>query len=158
MIYEVWTGSWSPTDWLDAICGRPMSWDPHVQINCTWVLKLYCGYKYTRPCMINRIWGLKQLWLQMNGRFHLHGLYWTFRNGEGAKNSKLKYMFHAGFEPAPRNDMWISALDRLAKLVRYQVEYLYTNSILIYEYKWTCDNACMESLIANAKFCKQLLY
>ena len=24
-------------------------------------LKLYRGYKYTRPCMINRIWGLKQL-------------------------------------------------------------------------------------------------
>ena len=24
-------------------------------------LKLYCGYKYTRPCMINRIWYLKQL-------------------------------------------------------------------------------------------------
>ena len=24
-------------------------------------LKLYCGYLYTRPCMINRIWGLKQL-------------------------------------------------------------------------------------------------
>ena len=24
-------------------------------------LKLYCGYKYTKSCMINRIWGLKQL-------------------------------------------------------------------------------------------------
>ena len=24
-------------------------------------LKLYCGYKYTKPCMINRIWDLKQL-------------------------------------------------------------------------------------------------
>ena len=24
-------------------------------------LKLYCGYKYTRPCMNNSIWGLKQL-------------------------------------------------------------------------------------------------
>ena len=23
------------------------------------ILKLYCGYRYTRPCMINRIWGLK---------------------------------------------------------------------------------------------------
>ena len=30
-------------------------------------LKLYYGYKYTRPCMINRIWGLKQQWLQVNG-------------------------------------------------------------------------------------------
>ena len=25
------------------------------------ILKIYCGYKYTRPCMINRIWGLEQL-------------------------------------------------------------------------------------------------
>ena len=24
-------------------------------------LKLYCRYLYTRPCMINHIWGLKQL-------------------------------------------------------------------------------------------------
>ena len=24
-------------------------------------LKLYCGYKYSSPSMINRIWGLKQL-------------------------------------------------------------------------------------------------
>ena len=24
-------------------------------------LKLCCGYKYERHCMINRIWGLKQL-------------------------------------------------------------------------------------------------
>ena len=30
-------------------------------------LKLYCGCKYTRPCIINRIWGLKQLLLQVNG-------------------------------------------------------------------------------------------
>ena len=25
------------------------------------ILKLYCGFKYTRPLMINRVWGLKQL-------------------------------------------------------------------------------------------------
>ena len=31
-------------------------------------LKLYCGYKYTQPSMINRIWGLKQLLLQVNGQ------------------------------------------------------------------------------------------
>ena len=24
-------------------------------------LKLYCKYEYTKPCMINRIWGLKRL-------------------------------------------------------------------------------------------------
>ena len=27
----------------------------------TLTLKLYCRYLYTRPCMINHIWGLKQL-------------------------------------------------------------------------------------------------
>ena len=70
-------------------------------------LKLYCMYLYTRPYMINRIWSLKQLWLQANGHawFHLHGLRWPVRNGEGAKNSKWKYMSPAGFEPTPRQSM-----------------------------------------------------
>ena len=33
------------------------------------ILKLYCGYKHTRHCMItcNRNWVLKQLWLHANG-------------------------------------------------------------------------------------------
>ena len=68
------------------------------------ILKLYCRYLYTRPCMINHIWGLKQLWLQVNGHawFHLQRLRWPVRNGEGAKNSKWKYMSPAGFEPTPR--------------------------------------------------------
>ena len=67
-------------------------------------LKLYSGYKYSMPSMINRIWGLKQLWLQVNGHawFHLHGHRWAVRNGEWTKNSKLKYMSPAGFEPMPR--------------------------------------------------------
>ena len=67
-------------------------------------LKLYCRYLYTRPCMINHIWGLKQLWLQVNGHawFHLQRLRWPVRNGEKAKNSKWKYMSPAGFEPTPR--------------------------------------------------------
>ena len=30
------------------------------RISLELLLKLYCGYKYTRPCMINRIWGLKE--------------------------------------------------------------------------------------------------
>ena len=66
-------------------------------------LKLYCRYEYTRSYMINRIWSLKQLWHQVNGHawFHLHGLRWPVRNGEGAKNSKWKYMSPAGFEPTP---------------------------------------------------------
>ena len=68
------------------------------------ILKLYCRYLYTRPCMKNHIWGLKQLWLQVNGHawFHLQRLRWPVRNGEGAKNSKWKYMSTAGFEPMPR--------------------------------------------------------
>ena len=67
----------------------------------SWNLKLYCRYLYTRPCMINHIWGLKQLWLQVNGHasFHLQRLCWPVRNGEGAKNSKWKYMSPVGFEP-----------------------------------------------------------
>ena len=71
------------------------------------LLKLYCRYLYTRPYMINRIWSLKQLWLQVNGHawFHLHGLRWPVRNGEGAKNSKWKYMFPVGFELTPRQSM-----------------------------------------------------
>ena len=71
---------------------------------CKWLnLKLYCRYLYTRPCMINHIWSLKQLWLQVNGHawFHLQRLRWPIRNGEGAKNSKWKYMSPAGFEPTP---------------------------------------------------------
>ena len=48
--------------------------------------------------------GSKQLWLQVNGHawFHLQRLRWPVRNGEGAKNSKWKYMSPAGFEPTPR--------------------------------------------------------
>ena len=66
-------------------------------------LKLYCRYEYTKPWMINHSWGLKQLWLQVNGHawFHLQRLRWPVRNGEGAKNSKWKYMSPAGFEPTP---------------------------------------------------------
>ena len=82
------------------ICSRPLKQWCHM-------LKLYCRYEYIRPYMINRIWSLKQLWLQVNGHawFHLHGLRWPVRNGEGVKNSKRKYMFPAGFEPTPRPSM-----------------------------------------------------
>ena len=81
----------------------------------------------TRPCMINHIWGLKQLWLQVNGHawFHLQRLRWPVRNGEGAKNSKWKYMSPAGFEPTPASPRQesCSAIDRSATLVRYEVEH-----------------------------------
>ena len=69
-----------------------MTENSEISFNVT--LKLYCDYKYTRPCMINRILGLKQLWLQVNGHawFHLHGLHWPVWNGEGTTNSKWEYV------------------------------------------------------------------
>ena len=80
-------------------------------------LKLYCRYLYTRPYMINRIWSLKQLCLQVIGHawFHLHGLRWPVRNGEGAKNSKWKYIFPAGFEPTPRQSMTGKSVPQTAR-------------------------------------------
>ena len=66
--------------------------------------KAILGYKYTKPCIINRIWGLKQLWLNVNGHawFHLQRLRLHVRNRKGAKNSKWKYLSQAGFEPISR--------------------------------------------------------
>ena len=91
------------------------------------MLKLYCRYLYTRPCMINHIWGLKQLWLQVNGHawFHLQRLRWPVRNGEGAKNSKWNICLQRDSNPhpaSPRQES-CSALDRSVTLVRYQVEH-----------------------------------
>ena len=88
---------------LNVIWG-PLDSDITVRKRKTKSLKLYCRYEYTKPCMINRIWGLKQQWLQVNGRawFHLQRLRWPVRNGVGARNSKWKYMSPAGFEPTPR--------------------------------------------------------
>ena len=83
---------------------RPLGALVFICTDC-FVLKLYCGYKYRRPYMINRIWCLKQLWLHVKSHawFHLHGHRWAVRNGEGAENSKWKYMSPAGFEPTPRH-------------------------------------------------------
>ena len=85
-----------------------------------WSLKLYCGYKYTRHCMINRIWDQKQLWLQVNGHawFHLQGHRWAVRNVEGASVSS-GILTHS----TPTHDRWISALDRSATLVSLTVSW-----------------------------------
>ena len=91
-------------------------------------LKLYCGFLYTRHC----IWGLKQLWLQVNGHawFHLHGIHLPVRNGvEGAKNSKWKYMSPAGFEPTPGHDTTSGTALYTARL-RYLDENLAINVLL----------------------------
>ena len=90
-------------------------------------LKLYCRYLYTRPCMINHIWGLKQLWLQVNGHawFHLQRLRWPVRNGEGAKiqNENICLQRDSNPHPASPRQERCSALDRSATLFRYQVEH-----------------------------------
>ena len=55
-----------------------------------------------RPCMINRIWSLKQHCLQVTNHawFHLHGLRRAAGNGQQAKNSKWEYISPMGIEPA----------------------------------------------------------
>ena len=109
-------------------------------------LKLYCGYKNTRYCLINRIWGLKKIWLHVKGHawLHLHGLRLAVRNGEGVKNSKWKYMPPAGFEPTPSTPWQVNQRSRplghndltmICDLMSYR----------IVEYKWTKplrDNKC----------------
>ena len=119
IVLEAWVVVWRYADFFSGEGSRVMKGRTILYIN--WIsqffhrcislivmlytiLKLYCRYEYTRPYMINRIWSLKQLWLLVNGHawFHLHGVRWPVRNGEGAKNSKWKYMFPARFEPTPR--------------------------------------------------------
>ena len=81
---------------------------PNANKKCTsilkFLLKAILQVLIYKAFMINHIWGLKQLWLQVNGHawFHLQRLRWPVRYGEGAKNSKWKYMSPAGFEPTPR--------------------------------------------------------
>ena len=88
---------------------------------CMVYLKLYCGYKYTRPYMINRIWSLKQLWLQVNGHawFHLHGLRWPFGTG-GSEKFKMEIYVSSGIgtNTTPVHDRTVSSLDRSATLFR----------------------------------------
>ena len=54
--------------------------------------------------MINRIWGLKQRYLRVNGHalFHLHWLHGVVRNGKGAKiQNENIIMSPSGFELTP---------------------------------------------------------
>ena len=64
-----------------------------------------------------------------------------------------KNMFPGGTQATPFHDRKVSALGRSATLVKYQVEYLQSNSILKYEYEWICGIGY--GIIFNAKFCKQ---
>ena len=56
------------------------------------ILKLYCGFRYAKLCMINRIWVLKQLWLQDNGHtwFHLQRLRLICSERRESEKSKMK--------------------------------------------------------------------
>ena len=78
-------------------------------------LKLYCGYKYTRPFMINRVWGLKQLWLQVNGYawLYLLGLCRPVWKGNKRKIQNENYMSPPRIEPA-NLCILTGHLDRLA--------------------------------------------
>ena len=90
-------------------------------------LKLYCRYLYTRPCMINHIWGLKQLWLQLNGHafFICNGSVDLFGTGRERKiqNENICLQRDSNPHPASPRQESCSALDRSATLVRYQVEH-----------------------------------
>ena len=67
-------------------------------MSTSFYLKLYFRYEYAKLCMINRIWGLKQLKLQVNGHawFHLQRLRWPVGNGEEAKKFKMKIYVSSG--------------------------------------------------------------
>ena len=70
-----------------------------------------------------------------------------FRTGREGKIQNENICFQR--DSIPHHDRKVSALDRSATLVRYQVVYLKSNSILIYEYKWICDNTCNESVMVR---------
>ena len=128
-------------------------------------LKLYCGYKYTRLYMINRILGQNQLWLQVNGHdwFQLHGLRWLVRNGEGSKKSKWKYMIPAGFKPTPCQSTTGKSALYTARPRCLNIKWSICSLTVFWDMNTNgiCDNTCMKSVMVwypMQKFCKQLLY
>ena len=76
-------------------------------------LYMYCRYEYTKPCMINRIWGLKQLWLQVNG--HATAPLTCSERG-GSEKFKMKIHVSSGIRThtTPVHDRKCRALDRSA--------------------------------------------
>ena len=65
--------------------------------------------------------------------------------GTGSEKIKMEIYVSIGkrTHATPVHDRKVSALDRSATLVRYQVEHLWSNTIL----KWICDNTGMESVM-----------
>ena len=74
-------------------------------VKCTFWLKLFCGYKYTRPCIESN-----QLYLQVNGHawFHLHGLRWP----GGSEKFKMEISISSGIRTnaTPLHDRKVSAV------------------------------------------------
>ena len=85
-----------------------------------YTLKLYCGYKNTRPCMINRIWVLKTTMTtcELFCLMPFAWLRWAVRNGGGSEKFKMKIFVSSRIriQAMPLHDRWISALDRSAML------------------------------------------
>ena len=80
-------------------------------------LKLYCRYLYTRPCMINPIWGLKQLWLcEWTCLISFATAPLTCSEQGGSEKFKMKIYVSSGIRTytAPVHDGKVSALDRSA--------------------------------------------
>ena len=81
------------------------------------IFKLYCRYDYTKPCMINRIWGLKQLtsgeWTCLIS-FATAPL--TCSERGRSKKIKMKIYVSSGIRThtTPVHDSKVSALDRSA--------------------------------------------
>ena len=67
-------------------------------INLFWFLKLYCGFKYTRLCMINHILGLKQhnyRWMVMLGFIRKGSA--NLKGRESSEKFKMKIYVSTGY-------------------------------------------------------------
>ena len=73
--------------------------------NTVETLKLYCGYEYTMPCVINRIWGLKTTMTTSQWQCLISFAWDPLSCSEqaGIEKFKKKYISPAGFEPSPRH-------------------------------------------------------
>ena len=85
----------------------------------TWViLKLYCSYKYTRSCMINRIWGIKTTMTTCEWSCLISFAWAPLSCSEQtwSKKFKMKIYVSSGIRtPAmPHHDRWNRALNQSA--------------------------------------------
>ena len=109
------------------------------RIICHFSLKLYYGYKYRKPFMINRIWGLKQLWLQVIGHawFHFKRLRWsTCTERGGSEKFKMKIYVSGGIQTqaTPVHDKKVSTLEPLGHEGLMVISGLMSYRIMGYKY------------------------